>query len=150
MHDWEPEWVSLAKDTVEGVLNLYPQQAVQSASASDCGEPRGTQAERMMMVTKRPRLDPPNELHKYLTSWPADVTVDVLQWWKINCLAHPRLSNVARDYLAIPATGAPVERVFSGGANLVSPKRGCLAASTIRACLCLKGWKRFFKRWRAS
>lgn len=64
-------------------------------------------------------------------------------WWKANCLAYPRLAEVARDYLAIPATGAPVERVFSGGADMVSPKRGCLAADTIRASLCLKEWQRF-------
>ena len=58
----------------------------------------------------------------------------------MNCAAYSRLSEVARDYLAVPATGAPIERVFSGGTDMVSPKRGCLAADTIRACLCLKSW----------
>ena len=47
---------------------------------------------------------------------------------------------MARDYLAIPATGAPVERVFSGGADLVRPKRGSLSEDSVRACMCLESW----------
>jgi hAT family C-terminal dimerisation region len=50
---------------------------------------------------------------------------DVLQWWKVNATTYPCLAAMARDCLAIPATGAPVERVFSGGATLVQPRRGC-------------------------
>jgi len=143
VHNWEPEWMNLAKDNVERALSMYPMPAAQDAPANGRGEPKGTQAERMM--AKRPRIDPPDELHDYLTSRPAVAKVDVLQWWKTNCIAYPRLSEVARDYLAVPATGAPVERVFSGGTDMVSPKRGCLAADTIRACLCLKSWLRFPK-----
>ena len=30
---------------------------------------------------------------------------------------------MAKDYLAIPATSAPVERLFSGGTDLVTQKR---------------------------
>ena len=47
---------------------------------------------------------------------------------------------MARDYLAIPATSAPAERAFSGGKNLISPKRCALGEEAIRACMCLKSW----------
>ena len=64
----------------------------------------------------------------------------------MNYVAYLHLSEVARDYFAVPATGAPIERVFpSGGTGMVSLKRGCLAADTIRASLCLKSWLRFPK-----
>ena len=144
-HDWEPEWMNLAKDTVERVVSMYPKPAAQDAPASSHGDPRGNPVDRRL-IAKRPRIDPPSELSRYLDSASAEAKVDVLQWWKTNCLAHPRLAEVARDYLAVPATGAPVERVFSGGADMVPPKRGRLAADTIRACLCLKNWQRFTKR----
>lgn len=47
---------------------------------------------------------------------------------------------MARDYLAIPATSASSERVFSTGRHLISDTRNCLSAKTIQACLCLKSW----------
>jgi len=67
-------------------------------------------------------------------------TRDVLQWWKTNAAAYPGLAAVARGYLAVPATGAAVERVFSGGADLVQPKRGSLSKDSVRECMCLKSW----------
>jgi hypothetical protein len=142
-HDWEPKWIALAKDTVERVLSEYPMPAAQNAPADGHVEPESAVAMRLM--AKRQCTVPPDELQDYLTSRLAGVAGSVLLWWKANCLAYPRLAEVARDYLAIPATGAPVERVFSGGADLVSPKRGCLAADTIRASLCLKSWLRFLE-----
>ena len=38
------------------------------------------------------------------------------------------------------ATSVPVERVFSGGADLIAPKRCSLGGDVIRACMCLKSW----------
>jgi hAT family C-terminal dimerisation region len=69
-----------------------------------------------------------------------DGNTDVLQWWKSNAPLYPHLSEIARDYLAIPATSASVERAFSCGADIVDDKRGALNGDTIKACLCLKSW----------
>jgi len=38
------------------------------------------------------------------------------------------------------ATSVPVERVSSGGADLIAAKRCSLKANTIRAWMCLKSW----------
>ena len=48
---------------------------------------------------------------------------------------------MACDYLAIPATSTPIERDFSGGKDLVAPKRGALSPETIHECMCLKAWQ---------
>ncbi|CAJ0747751.1 16278_t:CDS:10 [Entrophospora sp. SA101] len=62
-------------------------------------------------------------------------------WWKGNHESeYPHLALMARDYLAIPATSVPVERIFSGGTDLVTATRCSLSASTIRACMCLRYW----------
>jgi hypothetical protein len=62
---------------------------------------------------------------------------DALEWWKRHSDEYPNLARIARDYLAIPATSAPAERVFSGGADLITDKRGLLKEDTIQACMCL-------------
>lgn len=52
----------------------------------------------------------------------------------------PIITQMARDYLAIPATSAPSERVFSEAGNLISKKRPKIASSTLRYVLCLRHW----------
>jgi len=48
---------------------------------------------------------------------------------------------MARQYLAIPATSAPVERVFFIGGNIVTESRNRLDPKTIKKTLLLKSWK---------
>ncbi|CAI7889520.1 unnamed protein product, partial [Closterium sp. NIES-54] len=50
------------------------------------------------------------------------------------------LRRMARDYLAIPATSASSERVFSLGRNLISWKRHRLASQRTRAVMILRSW----------
>ena len=65
---------------------------------------------------------------------------DPLLWWKKHQHSFPILSMMAHDYLAIPASSAPVEQVFSRGTDLVSAKCMSLAPESIQVCMCLKGW----------
>jgi len=48
---------------------------------------------------------------------------------------------MARRYLAIPATSAPVERVFSIGGNIVTESRNRLDPKTVKKTVLLKSWK---------
>lgn len=43
------------------------------------------------------------------------------------------------NYLLI-ATSVPIERIFSGGRDLISHRRCKLNPSSITACICLKNW----------
>lgn len=52
----------------------------------------------------------------------------------------PLICQMARDYMAIPATSAPSERVFSAAGNLISKKRTCISSENVRYVICLRNW----------
>ncbi|CAI5488176.1 unnamed protein product [Closterium sp. Naga37s-1] len=64
---------------------------------------------------------------------------DALEYWR-TATNMQTLRRMARDYLAIPATSASSERVFSLGRNLISWKRHRLASQRTRAVMILKSW----------
>jgi hAT family C-terminal dimerisation region/Domain of unknown function (DUF4413) len=65
---------------------------------------------------------------------------DLLDYWRVHSTRFPSLSRMARDYLAVPATSTPSERVFSAGRQLITDFRCRLKAETITACMLLKDW----------
>jgi hypothetical protein len=97
----------------------------------------------MSRVFKRRRVGHSDEYKIYLSLPRIDESADPLEWWKNNQQQFPTLSQMARDYLAIPATSVPCEQVFSTGKNLITDKRNRLVGKTIRMCLCLKSWWSF-------
>jgi len=44
-------------------------------------------------------------------------TGNTLVWWKRNSILYPNLAALARKYLAIQATSASSERIFSSAAH---------------------------------
>ena len=60
-----------------------------------------------------------------------DVKANILMWWKQHAVRFPYLSRLARRYLAMPATSASVERLFSVAGQVVSAKRARLDPSTV-------------------
>lgn len=50
------------------------------------------------------------------------------------------MARMAKDFLAVSATGVPVERLFSTGTNVVTPNRGSLSSESIRETMCLREW----------
>lgn len=53
---------------------------------------------------------------------------DVLLWWKNNKNNFPILAQLARIILAIPATSAPSERIFSVAGDILTKKRSSLSS----------------------
>jgi hypothetical protein len=64
---------------------------------------------------------------------------------KVNAVRHwqtenrmLRLRRVALQFLSVPASSAPVERVFSTGGHILSARRGSMAANTLTSLMVLK------------
>jgi hAT family C-terminal dimerisation region len=65
---------------------------------------------------------------------------DLLDYWNSRLLSRPDLARFALDMLAIPATSAECERVFSSAKLLVTASRNRLLPDVIEANECLRNW----------
>ena len=76
----------------------------------------------MMAKSLRERLM--DEFKEYMslpmTNWRVN---NVMEWWSDNEEKFPNIAKLARKYLAIPASSAPSERVFSQMKIIVERKR---------------------------
>ena len=75
---------------------------------------------------KRFMAAPPQKLRLKLPGAGGYLFNDPLKWWSENCGLYPILAGLARIYLALQATSAPSERVFSVASRLISNKRASL------------------------
>jgi hypothetical protein len=67
-----------------------------------------------------------------------DAFNDPLKWWKENGAKYPYVATIARKYLAIPATSAPSERVWSRLARILSLRRACLSDDLVGRMMYVK------------
>jgi len=97
------------------------------------------------------------EMDKYLSlNIPTDLNIEnmegeILKWWNKNRDELPLLAELAREYLCIPASSAPSERLFSHAGNIVTDTRQSLDSENVSKLLfvkenmhrCLTSWKRW-------
>lgn len=81
-----------------------------------------------------------DELTQYLSEAPAPIPTDVLEWWKVNSARYPRLSVMARDFLAVQATSVVPEELFCGKGDEIDKQRFCMAHDSTQPILCIKSW----------
>ena len=81
------------------------------------------------------------ETGKYLADEKISPKADPLIYWKNRSITSPNLAEMAKIYLAIPATSAPSERAFSQGRLIVDHTRARLTAEHLTALMCLKSWR---------
>ena len=86
------------------------------------------------------------QLSSEFDTWTAakniDKNMDILQWWKAHESDFPTLAILAKRYLAIPASSAPSERVFSTLKNIVSAKRVNMSGKTLCQLLFIRHHQR--------
>lgn len=82
----------------------------------------------------------PDELTQYLSEPPAPIQTDVLDWWKVNSTRYPRLSIMARDFLAVQATSVIPEEVFCSKGDEIDKQRLYMPHDSTQAILCIKSW----------
>ena len=63
---------------------------------------------------------------------------DPLLWWRKNQDVFPVLAKLARIYLAIPATSAPTERIFSRASLVINHLRSRLTPANAGMAIFLK------------
>ena len=73
-----------------------------------------------------------------------------LDWWRINAFKFPLLAALARRLLAIPASQAQSERVFSGAGQIVTQKRNRLSSDNVELLVALKNIWSVVEEWQQS
>lgn len=91
----------------------------------------GYQKRRKQETTSRPET----QLNSYLS---LDTEETCLTFWETNKKSFPALYPIAMRALAVPATSAPVERVFSHGGIILRPNRSRMKDTTLSHLIFLK------------
>ena len=76
--------------------------------------------------------------------------LSVLAWWKKHKNLLPILSTMARAVLAVPASSAKSERVFSTGANVVTKKRSRMLPPKVEQTIIIKENKSKIEEFKAK
>ncbi|KAK6127602.1 hypothetical protein DH2020_038663 [Rehmannia glutinosa] len=75
-----------------------------------------------------------DELTQYLSEPPAPMPTDVMDWWKVNSSRYPRLSLMARDFLAVQSTAVMPEDIFSAKGDEIDRQRFSTHDAIHRLC----------------
>ena len=78
------------------------------------------------------------EMERYESFSIPPKSVNILVWWKQHKNILPLLSIAARSVLAIPASSAKSERVYSSGANIVTAKRTRMKPNKVEQTLIIR------------
>ncbi|XP_038687325.1 zinc finger BED domain-containing protein DAYSLEEPER-like [Tripterygium wilfordii] len=81
-----------------------------------------------------------DELTQYLSESPAPISTDVLEWWKVNSTRYPRLSVMARDFLAVQPISVAPEELFCNKGDEIDKHRLCMPRDSTQAILCIRSW----------
>ena len=65
---------------------------------------------------------------------------DIKGFWSSKGYDFKIIIQMARDHLAVPASSAASERVFSFGGDIITKKRNKLGGKNTRYLLCLRDW----------
>ena len=82
-------------------------------------------------------VKPTKEMERYLEGDILSRSEDPLKWWKMNSISFPQLADLAKNYLACPATSTSSERLFSKAGELVCQRRSNLKPNKINMVLFL-------------
>ena len=79
-------------------------------------------------------------MDKYLSlpQVPHSDDFDLLSWWRQHQAMFPNLAKMARQYLALPASSAGVERLFSAAGDMHGSKRKSTHEDTLAHMLNVK------------
>jgi hAT family C-terminal dimerisation region len=135
--DEAPEMNAPAPEEVNDDANMDPYVRAASTSTRQRAAGGPVTAQRLsykdMMAarfSKNREIAAATTPYRELT--PCDIKIDPLKKWAQLEVTYNKHAKLARKYLAIPATSAPVERLFSTGGRVVEKRRAALKPSTAK------------------
>lgn len=135
LEDARNQFVRDYSSTFEAVGNGYnTQDTTDGGDAFSFAEEIVRKRRRVSMITAA------DELSQYLAEPPAPISTDALEWWKGHSSRYPRLSLMARDFLAIQGTSLDPEELFTSKGDSMRKQHYCLPLSSIQATMCVKSW----------
>ena len=92
-----------------------------------------------LFIEEQVRQQRKNEFDHYMSLPPPSArSVTALEWWHRNSNEYARLARIVSDVLAVPATGAGVERIFSIAGKVAISTHASLDPSTIQDAMMFK------------
>ena len=86
----------------------------------------------MILHFKRQSIQ--EEFEKYVDSPQIATGLNPLEWWAVNEKEFPRISVLAKAYLAIPATSVPCEQSFSKAGFITENRHSRCSTKHVRKC----------------
>ncbi|KAJ5249580.1 hypothetical protein N7524_011896 [Penicillium chrysogenum] len=129
---WENNWRGIYRQSIGEYFEPYKQSLAETQESAQAQSSNMVNSE-IDILPNGPSHRPPgqrDELKQYLES--DTIRISPRTFWKENQQRYPALTNLARDILSIPATGAGVERLFNSARNICNYRRWSLNASTIQ------------------
>jgi hypothetical protein len=127
-YSWDEEWISKYSDACrekyvqeyEGISNLDISSNRSSTKRTFSQFNKDDDIEYEEFLSSLNPTTTTNEYDRYIQAPSINFKIQVLDWWRANGHQYPQLSRIVRDTLAVPATGAGVERAFSLSGRVVT------------------------------
>ena len=127
---WWPRWHTISANTDINTIEI-----------EWGGKEKCWGGEVSYLCTSRPKrarqLTLREQLEQYISLDIGEID-SVFVFWSSHEDSLPALAKLARRYLYIPATSAPVERIFSHGGIVMRPHRSSLGEETLSDILLIK------------
>ena len=136
-----------AFDTLLNEIDQDAQPIEATASSSDMATAVLFPFKEAAKKTAVEEPDVASELQRYRSHPVAGAKLNdlnILSWWRTHSPLFPALAALARTYLALPASSAPSERVFSKMNVVVDKRRAFLHYARAERLVFLKHNKFFF------
>ncbi|KAF8407871.1 hypothetical protein HHK36_007009 [Tetracentron sinense] len=116
------------------IANGYSAQDSEDGGSVSFAEEIARKRRRVSMSTAT------DELTQYLSEPLAPIPTDVLEWWKVSSTRYPRLSVMARDFLAVQATSVAPNELFCEKGDEIDKQRFCMPHGSTQALMCIRSW----------
>ena len=114
----------------EKVQKIYQDREKPQEQQNETNDPQAMETSKATALTFLLEEDSQEasvgEVDKYLAETPLSHDDNCLEWWKRNSSRFPAVAELAKQYLCIPATSVPSERIFSTAGLTITQQRSSL------------------------